>query len=90
MHLYIEALYLKASKSPLFVEIERLACKMTLFMWFPPKTGVTKIELGEREEHALTTRYCSWIKWIRGDRFNIELFAYLEGRIWLYPLDRST
>ena len=25
-----------------------------------------------------------------GDRFNIELFAHLEGRIWLYPLDRST
>ena len=90
MHLYIEALYLKAFKSPLFVKIERLAFKMTLFMRFPPKTGVTKIELGVREEHALTTRYGSWINWIYGDRFNIELFAHLKGRIWLYPLDRST
>ena len=63
---------------------------MTLFMRFPPKTGVTKIDLDEREEHALTTRYCSWITRIYGDRFNIELFAHLEGRIGLYPFDRST
>ena len=90
MHLYIEALYLKAFKSPLFVKIERLACKTTFFTRFPTKTGVTKIELGEREVNELTTPYCSWINWIYGDRFNIELFAHLEGRIWLYPLDRST
>ena len=90
MRLHIEALYLKAFKSPLFVKIERLACETTLFTRFPSKTGVTKIELGEREVNELTTRYCSWIDWIHGDRFNIELFARLEGRIWFYPLGRST
>ena len=34
---------LRPSKSPLFVKIERLAFKTTLFTRFPPKTGVTKI-----------------------------------------------
>ena len=86
--LHIEALYLKAFKSPLFVKIERLACKKTLFKRFPPKTGVTKIGLGERKVNKLTTPYCSWFNWIHGDRFNIELFTDGEGRIWLYPLDR--
>ena len=63
---------------------------MTFFTRFPPKTEVTKIELGEREVNKLTTPYCSWINWIQGGRFNIELFARLESRIWLYPLSRST
>jgi hypothetical protein len=72
------------------VKIERLACKTPLFTRFSPKTGVTRIGMGEREVDELTTRYCSWINLIYGDQFNIELFAHLEGRIWLYPLGRST
>ena len=34
---------LRPSKSPLFVKIELFTFKTTLFMRFPPKTGVTKI-----------------------------------------------
>ena len=34
-------------KSPLFVKIERLAFKTTLFTWFPTKTVVTKIKKRE-------------------------------------------